>query len=188
VTYYDGCARKELPRSLQWLAFLQYFHGAGAGMAHEWFTVGLGECYGWAEVREDGRLLLRPSVARRDTARELEATGEHVPLRRFVRLTREEFYGPAVQRNFAQAWSFAWFLLRTEEPRWKEIPPRYYFALRDAARRGARETPAGAAPENGGFTAEVEAAARAEALAAAFEGFDDAEWKRLEEAWLAAKR
>jgi hypothetical protein len=188
VGYYDSSARKDFPRTLQGLAFLQYLHAVGAGMAHDWFGSGLADCFGWSDFHQDGRLVLRRNNGREGSAQEMSDARSHVPLREFVRYDHPRFYGPAIQRNFAEAWSFTWFLLRTEDPRWKEILPRYYLALRDSAQRRDREVPADLERETSGFTREVESAAREDALAAAFEGFDDAEWNRLEEAWLASKR
>jgi hypothetical protein len=187
VGFHDPVSSRDSLRTLQGMALLQYLHVVGAGMAHDWFGSGLSDCFGWSDVREDGRVLFRPNGRREDQARKMSVARKHAPLREFVRYEHTRFYGPEIQENFARAWSLCWFLLRTEERRWTEILPKYFLALRDSAARRDREALPEDVREGSGFTAATEAAAREDALAAAFEGFDDAEWKRLEEAWLASK-
>jgi hypothetical protein len=76
-----------------------------------WLCEGLAEYFSNFDVR-DGRLV-PGRVDRR--ALLLLALEEPVPLRRFLRLRRDEMYGPSFPAHYAQAWSLAHHLMSRQD-------------------------------------------------------------------------
>jgi hypothetical protein len=183
VSYVDETAGKwTLGRIPSLLVHAYLSEALGSVAPHEWFTIGLSGFYSGAPTGTYGGL--HPS-RNRDfdaTLREARAGGTLVPLEQFLRYGRTQFLGPDILRNYAQAWSFVWFLKRQQAPEWKGVLSTYYEALRSGVRdRPARLEFQGDARS---VASEEEELIRESAWKAVFGGFDGDTWERLEQAWL----
>ncbi|HUR26834.1 MAG TPA: hypothetical protein VM509_01500 [Planctomycetota bacterium] len=97
-------------------AFHQYiFYLVGNLSPHSWFNEGTGDFYAGYQLK-NGRFELKPfdwrvqtiKAALRERGSGLET---FVPLKKLARFVQKDYYEPkTVVRNYAQGWSFIWFL------------------------------------------------------------------------------
>ncbi|MBL8862247.1 MAG: hypothetical protein JNK02_09570 [Planctomycetes bacterium] len=96
-------------------AFHQYiFYLYGNISPHSWYNEGTGDFYSGLEYKNK-RFTLKPNLWRRDTIKAAVQQGKHVPLADFVRWSQAEYYGNNKLgvdggQNYAQGWSFIYFL------------------------------------------------------------------------------
>jgi hypothetical protein len=164
-------------------AFHQYLHAALGDLApHAWFNEGHGDYFGGARVK-DGKVrsigVMPWRVAAIQDALAAKAT---VPWPEFVRLDRAQYSAPdRAHTCYAQGWSMIYFLRESSavraRPEWAKILTTYFDTL-TASYSAAVAQLADANDALARVTAAE--AARAAALAAAFDGVDLAE---LEAAW-----
>lgn len=139
-------------------AFHQYiYYACGKISPHTWFNEGYGEYYYGTEV-VGKRGIINPCRPRVDTIKAHIREGTHVPMEKFLRYSKREYYGDA-SRCYAQGWATVYFLkegVREGHP-WSKILPTYFDTL-------------------------VETRSRKKALEAALDGVD---LEALEKAWAA---
>lgn len=151
-------------------AFHQYiFYLYGNISPHSWYNEGTGDYYSGLEYKNK-RFNLKVNQWRRGTIQEAVRDNRHVPLKDFVRMTQAEYYGQNKWRvdggqNYAQGWSFIYFLRNGKklfpknwDPAWESILDTYFRVL---ATSGDLD----------------------QAVTEAFQGVD---WDKLEEAWKAS--
>jgi hypothetical protein len=97
-------------------AFHQYiYYLLGNLSPHSWFNEGTGDFYSGYQLKNnvfelkpfDWRVqTIKDALRQRDSGKET-----FVPLKKLVRFTQRDYYEPkTVGRNYAQGWSFVWFL------------------------------------------------------------------------------
>lgn len=122
-------------------AFHQYiFYLYGNISPHSWYNEGTGDFYSGLEYKNK-RFVLKPNLWRRDTIKAAVQQNEHVPLADFVRMTQREYYGTNKWnadggQNYAQGWSFIYFLRtgkknfpKNWDPAWENILGTYFRVL-----------------------------------------------------------
>ncbi len=151
-------------------AFHQYiFYLYGNISPHSWYNEGTGDFYSGLEYKNK-RFNLKVNQWRRGTIQEAVQQDKHVPLEDFVRMDQREYYGTnkfnaGGGQNYAQGWSFIYFLRtgkkqfqKNWDPAWDSILDTYFRVL---ATSGDLD----------------------QAVTEAFQGID---WDKLEEAWKAS--
>ncbi len=143
VIYDDqaGGGRRDTWIVLNHEAFHQYiFYLYGNISPHSWYNEGTGDFYSGYEYKNK-RFTLKANQWRRDTIKEAVQGDVHVPLKDFVRLTQPEYYGTNKWgadggQNYAQGWSFIYFLRTGKKqypknwnPAWDEILGKYFTVL-----------------------------------------------------------
>lgn len=167
-------------------AFHQYVHYAAGEVApHAWFGEGWGDYFAGARVQGGKLAAIDPNPWRAKYAREVLAKEFPVPLADLLRRDQARFYDPdTVDACYAEAWSFVWFLQRSEraaaDPAWKGLLDRYYATLRSAWASEIGALDPVKTGQDPAVRAAAEEKARALALEAALSGVDLA---ALETAW-----
>ncbi len=136
----DG-GRKDTWIVLNHEAFHQYiFYLYGNISPHSWYNEGTGDFYSGLEYKNK-RFTLKANLWRRDTIKEAVQNDKEVPLKDFVRMTQAEYYdaknaGKQAGQNYAQGWSFIYFLRngkklfpRGWDPAWDNILDTYFRVL-----------------------------------------------------------
>jgi hypothetical protein len=98
-------------------AFHQYiFYFFGNLAPHSWYNEGTGDFYSGYQLRNQ-RFELSPFDWRVDLIKEVIREEQFVPLDKFVKLSKDKYYGvgspnqhEVAGHNYAQGWSFIWFL------------------------------------------------------------------------------
>jgi hypothetical protein len=122
-------------------AFHQYiFYLYGNISPHSWYNEGTGDFYSGYEYKNK-RFTLKSNQWRNMTAKDSVQRGQHVPLKDFVRFTQAEYYGTNKYgtgggENYAQGWSFIYFLRTGKknfpkgwDPAWENILGKYFTVL-----------------------------------------------------------
>lgn len=122
-------------------AFHQYiFYLYGNISPHSWYNEGTGDFYSGLEYKNK-HFNLKPNLWRRDTIKAAVQQNLHVPLADFVRMTQPEYYGTnkwnaGGGQNYAQGWSFIYFLRtgkkqfqKNWDPAWDNILGTYFRVL-----------------------------------------------------------
>lgn len=157
VTYHEG-----------WHQFADlYFHPPEApkrATLQRWFDEGHGDYFGGFRWGSSG-WKYRGSKMRYSDCKNMVRVGDYVPFKEIVTWGMRRFYGAKASYYYAQAFSMIDFLRRGEkskgwDPKWGEILEMYRRVV--LVKGDAKE-----------------------AVEIAFREFDDAEWKKLEEAWKA---
>jgi hypothetical protein len=183
VSFIDESAAKRSIRSTASLLVHAYFSQAlDSAAPHDWFTVGLSSFYSGCVLNRSGTLVPRRNADFASDITKAEEGGTTAPLDQFLRYGHAQFTGQQILQNYAQAWSFHWFLKMQESPEWAGLLPSYYAALRS----GLRETPArgDGTAYTGHLSPEDGERIRESAWKVVFGGFDESKWRRLERAWL----
>jgi len=143
VIYDDqaGGGRRDTWIVLNHEAFHQYiFYLYGNISPHSWYNEGTGDFYSGYEYKNK-RFTLKPNQWRRETIHEAVQQDMHIPLADFVRLTQPEYYGQNKWKadpgqNYAQGWSFIYFLRtgkkqfpKNWDPAWDNILGTYFRVL-----------------------------------------------------------
>lgn len=110
--------------------------------APDWFGEGHGDFFGACRrVEGEKHFEILPNSGRLPYIRRVLQTGYYLPLPKLITMTRREFYDRAsIGRNYAQAWSFVYFLWnypRKGEGQYFPILAKYFRELR--AGKGLRE-------------------------------------------------
>jgi hypothetical protein len=101
-------------------AFHQYiFYFYGNISPHSWYNEGTGDYYSGYQLNRRGKFELERNEWRLRTIQGAVRTGDFAPLKELVRWTQQEYYGSnnlglGGGANYAQGWSFVYFL-RTGE-------------------------------------------------------------------------
>ncbi|MBI3726566.1 DUF1570 domain-containing protein [bacterium] len=115
-------------------AFHQFLHPYLENPAPDWFNEGLGDYFGGArhvKVPEE-HMKIAPFNWRLGLAKQLIASGKARPLKELLCLTHNQFYDPATMGpNYAEGWSFVYFLCQYENQKYFPIVSRYFQACRD---------------------------------------------------------
>jgi hypothetical protein len=147
-------------------AFHQYiFYLYGNISPHSWYNEGHGDFFSGYEYKHK-RFVLKPFDWRVRTIQQAIRDGKHVPLKDLVRFTQGEYYGSnkygvSGGQNYAQGWSFVYFLRTGEKSSsrwnddWNDILDVYFATL----------------------------ASTGELDEAVDQAFADVDWTELEEAW-----
>ncbi|MDP6410039.1 MAG: hypothetical protein QGI46_11735 [Planctomycetota bacterium] len=147
-------------------AFHQYiFYLYGKLSPHSWYNEGHGDFFSGHEYKHK-RFVLKPFDWRVRTIQQAIRDGKHVPLKDLVRFTQREYYGNNKYgvgggQNYAQGWSFVYFLRTGKKSSskwnkaWDDVLDVYFTTLAS--------------------TADLD-----QAVERAFAGVD---WNELEEAW-----
>lgn len=115
--------------------FHQYtYYSFGELSAHRWYDEGLGDYFAGARLKE-GRFKIEKFDWRTETIRKAVTEGKHYPIEKFVRLTQPEYYKDA-DVCYAQGWAFIYFLMNTNNPRWREIINTYIQTLKEGGEEG----------------------------------------------------
>lgn len=175
LVVYDATARTRADtfRTLYHEAFHQYiFYASGEVAPHSWFNEGYGDYFSGSK-RRGRKFVVGKFLWRRDRIKQAVRDGTYVPLERFVRMSKNDYYANGAQ-NYAQGWAFIYFLNRgTREKAWRRILPTYFDVLKTTYREAiAAKKPKALAKEE----------SREKAVAAAFAGID---FERLESAFVA---
>jgi len=143
VMYDDqgGGGRRETWDTLNHEAFHQYiFYLYGNVSPHSWYNEGTGDFYGALEYKNK-RFTLKANQGRRDEIKAAVQQEKHVPLVDFLRMNQAEYYGTnkwdaSGLQNYAQGWSFIYFLRtgaknfpKNWEPAWEGILEKYFRVL-----------------------------------------------------------
>lgn len=170
-------------------AFHQYVHYAAGELApHAWFGEGWGDYFAGARVQGGKLVAIDPNPWRARYAHDAFAREFPVPLADLLRRDQAKFYDPGtVDACYAEAWSFVWFLQRSEraaaEPAWRGLLDRYYATLRTAWATEVGALDPAQAGKDPALRAAAEEKARAAALDAALSGVDlpalEAAWKEF---------
>ncbi len=201
VFYEDTSAKKDSLRVLNHEAFHQYiFYSVGSISPHDWFNEGHGDFFSGHDYSPSGKFIPKPFDWRR-FIKGVIGQGKHVPLKRFVTLSHQEYYGPQISQNYAQGWSLIWFLRMQRGAEYSQILPTYFNTLKGEVsryRESQIEAQKAAAAAEGkpwdeksagdiDIPPSVEEAAREKALDAAFGKFSEQDWDRFEKAYRAFK-
>ncbi|MCK6444987.1 MAG: hypothetical protein L6Q99_01220 [Planctomycetes bacterium] len=139
LVVYDD--QKEGGRSNTWKtlnheAFHQYiFYFYGSMTPHYWYNEGSGDFYSGYQYGKNKKFVLKPFDWRVQQVKDMLRDGTFVPLDKFVRYTREEYYGARRSDNYAQGWSLVYFLRTAPQkysgwnPAWNTILPTYLETL-----------------------------------------------------------
>jgi hypothetical protein len=160
---------KDAIRVLYHEAFHQYIHHAFGELApHIWFNEGHGDYFAGFEYR--GRFVPGRFTWRRKPIRDAIAAGSTVPLAKFLRYTRAQYYS-SPSLCYAQGWALIFYLRHTRKAGYRKILPTYFEALK-------RELGALRKKDHGAMRKALD-----KALEEAFEGIDldklEADWKRF---------
>jgi hypothetical protein len=153
--------------------FHQYiYYSAGEIAPHDWFNEGHGDFFAGARLK-DGKFRIEKFFWRTEEIRNALNEGTFVPLRKFLKYSHSDYYGPQIGQNYAQGWSIIFFLRKgATKPEWKPILSKYFETLKrvndEEKKAGKREHEAGEK-------------AREKALEDAFQGID---MDALEKAWI----
>jgi hypothetical protein len=191
VFYEDRSAKKDALRVLNHEAFHQYIHySCGSIAPHSWFNEGHGDYFAGFNYSPAAGKFVPAKFSWRADIKSILGSGRHVPLQRFVTLTQQEYYANGAA-NYSQGWGFVWFLRQQKNPEWKPILPVYFDTLKREiskyvddwkAQRIADGEPV--SDEGPSFIPqEVELNAMEAAVKAAFAGFDEKKWAKLEKEW-----
>jgi hypothetical protein len=191
VFYEDVAQKKDALRVLNHEAFHQYIHySAGAVAPHSWFNEGHGDYFAGFNFNTRGKFVPAKFAWRAD-AKSMLGSGDIIPLKTFVRMTQQEYYGPRIGKNYSQGWAFIWFLRQQKNPEWKDILPVYFNTLKAeitkyvdewvATRKADGSYKEGDQPPI--IPNEVELNAMDAAVKAAFGEFDDKKWAKIEKEW-----
>ncbi|MGE0144630.1 MAG: DUF1570 domain-containing protein [Planctomycetota bacterium] len=191
---------KKIPKQRPWLegvdvidvlhheAMHQYFHYSNRHLSpSSWFNEGYGEVFGGCEVDRGKKVIKRIRTnSFRMKLIKLERKRAGAPdLATMMLAPQYSFYGNGVLENYANAWSFCYFLeMERQKPEgkrneaWANLPQRYLHHLREATDKRRKKLPEGA-PDDWimGFTEEIQT----EAVQATLKEIDAEE---LEKAWL----
>jgi hypothetical protein len=148
LVIYDDKAqggRRNTWATLNHEAFHQYiFYFFGALSPHSWYNEGTGDFYSGYQLKNgkfelkafDWRERLIQQLMRGSGTDRSGNAADCVPLKKFVRMTQAEYYeGKSVGNNYAQGWSFAFFLrtgakkARCWNPAWNSILDTYLRVL-----------------------------------------------------------
>lgn len=142
VVYDDqkGGGRRDTWATVNHEAFHQYiFYFYGMLSPHYWYNEGTGDYYGGAEY--NGRKYeIKPFQWRTGLIQQMLNEERYVPLKEFVRMPRELYYGNSpygtdIGDHYAQGWSFVYFLRTGKgrakgwKPAWEQILPTYLDTL-----------------------------------------------------------
>lgn len=140
LVVYDD--QKEGGRSNTWKtlnheAFHQYiFYFYGSMTPHYWYNEGSGDFYSGYQYQKNKKFVLKPFDWRVPLVKDMLRDETYVPLKKFVRYTRAEYYDPkTVGDNYAQGWAFVYFLRTAPgkfpgwKPAWNTILPTYLETL-----------------------------------------------------------
>lgn len=117
VIYDDkaGGGRRDTWIVLNHEAFHQYiFYLYGSISPHSWYNEGSGDFFSGYEYKHK-KFNLKRNAWRKETIKSAIKANEHVPLKDLVRFTQAEYYGSNKYgvgggQNYAQGWSFIYFL------------------------------------------------------------------------------
>lgn len=146
--------------------YIYYLYGKLS--PHSWYNEGTGDFYSGYQRQKTGRFELDKFAWRKDLIAQSVREGTVVPLKEFVKLTQQEYYGTLAKYktdvgiHYAQGWSFIYFLRTGKDkhakgwnPAWEKILDTYFQTL--------------------GATEDLE-----QSVNKAFDGVD---WDALETAW-----
>lgn len=194
---------KKIPKMRPWLqgvdaldvlhheAMHQYFHYSNRQLAPaSWFNEGYGEVFAGCDVDRRKREIkkFRTNSFRMKLIREERKRAGAPDLATMMRATQSSFYGHGVMQNYANAWSFCYFLEQERQKpegkrneAWARLPQRYIEHLR-AVTDGYRKKLPDNAPEDWimGFTIDIQEEAIKLTLA-------EIDAEELEKAWLKAQ-
>jgi len=136
----DG-GRRDTWVTLNHEAFHQYiFYLYGNISPHSWYNEGTGDFYSGYEYKNK-QFTLKTNQWRIGTIKKAVQEETEVPLREFVTMTQAEYYGTnkfdaSPGQNYAQGWSFIYFLRTGKKnfqknwnPAWEQILPTYFRVL-----------------------------------------------------------
>lgn len=165
-------------------AFHQYIHySTGELPPHTWYNEGTGDFFSGARISGTKVKSIGTNPWRLEAIQRYIESDDITSWQSILQMEQPEFYAKAAI-YYPQAWSMVYFLRKSPVVRrneaWAKILPTYFNVLRDDY--GARLEKLGESP---GFAGRAEAGlnARKAALEAAFEGFNDAEYEAITEAW-----
>ncbi|MBI5432394.1 MAG: hypothetical protein HZA52_06160 [Planctomycetes bacterium] len=131
----DG-GRNNTWKTLNHEAFHQYiFYFYGSLSPHSWYNEGSGDFYSGYQYGKNKKFILKPFDWRVQPVRDMLRDETFTPLKTLVRYTQAEYYGPRVGDNYAQGWSFIYFLRTAPgkftgwKPEWNAILPTYLDTL-----------------------------------------------------------
>jgi hypothetical protein len=191
VFYEDKAAKKDALRVLNHEAFHQYIHySCGSISPHSWFNEGHGDYFAGFNYSPAAGKFVPAKFSWRADIKSIVGSKRYVPLQRFVTLTQQEYYANAGP-NYSQGWGFIWFLRQQKNPEWKQILPVYFDTLKTEISKyvndwkAQRATAGEPVSEEGPafIPQEVELNAMDAAVKAAFAGFDEKKWSKLEKEW-----
>ena len=115
-------------------AFHQFLHPYLESAAPDWFNEGLGDYFGGAKhvkVPEE-HMQIAPFNWRLGLAKQLINSGQARPLEQLLRLMHNQFYDPATMgQNYAEGWSFVYFLCQYENQKYFPLVSRYFAACHE---------------------------------------------------------
>lgn len=171
-------------------AFHHFIHFYIGGRPSTWYDEGHADYFSGFEFRGKS-VKVKPSSWRRGTIQRFLVNREHVPLKKFVHLTKREYYARATL-CYAQGWSFIYFLREGKkggarmQKKWLEIPDRYLENLQAVlAELKEKERSEKKKEEDENKVEQLLAAkAQKEAMARTFAGWTDKDWEQLEKEWI----
>ncbi|MCZ6690590.1 MAG: DUF1570 domain-containing protein [Planctomycetota bacterium] len=119
-------------------AFHQYLHYY-LERAPQWFNEGHGDFFGACRKKQGAKEFeIKPNLGRLRWIQSGLGEGKYQPLPRLMTMTRGELYDPkTVSMNYAQSWSFVYFLRQYQEGKYRPLLKKYYGQLQ--AGRGRRD-------------------------------------------------
>jgi tetratricopeptide (TPR) repeat protein len=99
--------------------------------APDWFNEGHAEYFGALEYRpKEGKMFAKPNQWRLKPIQDAIRGGNTVPLAKLLQMTRAEYYDRrTIMRNYAQGWSFVYFLWEYQGGKYKQYVSNYFQAL-----------------------------------------------------------
>jgi hypothetical protein len=93
-----------------------------------WFNEGHADFFGgWKYDEEKNHLICNINQGRFNNIRQAIQRGGAAPLAQFLQMNRDEYYDrQTMGRNYAQGWSFVYFLWRAENGRYVKYVKNYY--------------------------------------------------------------
>jgi tetratricopeptide (TPR) repeat protein len=93
-----------------------------------WFNEGHADFFGgWTYDEKNNCMVCKPNERRRKDIQTAIQRRQAVPLAQFLQMNRDEYYDrQTMGRNYAQGWSFVYFLWRAENGRYAKYVKKYY--------------------------------------------------------------
>lgn len=105
-----------------------------------WFNEGHADFFGGFYYNEqENQLECRPNPMRLQFIQQAVQRNAQAPLATFLQMDREEYYGPRIGVNYAQGWSFVYFIWRHQDGKYANYVKEYFNLIKSKKRYSLKE-------------------------------------------------